>query len=213
MKTITTNIAVQNAYSKASYMNKTQTAEGIERVRELTPDEEMAVFKKEFYADLNKIIIHSSIENAAVNISEKAFQAMKDDPEYREKILSLIQRDLGGSYYRPGVPDLASVVITVGETSEDYRGDSWPTCNNSEYFAKSGKSFWKKRTSGNNGAKDTSYQEIAAKKLAEKRLQEKRLSDKDYEEKIQDKKLEQLVQRKKALEKYENNIIIVTAQD
>ena len=54
--------------------------------------EEMELFKKEFYEDLSKITKHRTVSNAAVNISGEAFKAMKDDPQYREKVLSLIQR-------------------------------------------------------------------------------------------------------------------------
>ena len=49
--------------------------------------EEMELFKKEFYEDLSKITNHRTVSNAAVNISEEAFKAMKDDPQYREKVL------------------------------------------------------------------------------------------------------------------------------
>ncbi len=69
-------------------------------------------FKKEFYEDLSKVTNHRTVSNAAVNISEAAFKAMKDDPQYREKVLSLIQRDWGDSY----APRNCSVLITVGST-------------------------------------------------------------------------------------------------
>lgn len=39
--------------------------------------EEMELFKKEFYEDLSKITNHRTVSNAAVNISEEAFKAMK----------------------------------------------------------------------------------------------------------------------------------------
>ena len=74
--------------------------------------EEMELFKKEFYEDLSKITNHRTVSNAAVNISGEAFKAMKDDPQYREKVLSLIQRDWGDSY----APRNCSVLITVGAT-------------------------------------------------------------------------------------------------
>ena len=66
--------------------------------KELSKAEEMEIFKKEFYEALSQITNHRTVSNAAVNISEAAFRAMKDDPQYREKILSLIQRDWGDSY-------------------------------------------------------------------------------------------------------------------
>ena len=56
----------------------------------VTKAEEMELFKKEFYEDLSKVTNHRTVSNAAVNISEAAFKAMKEDPQYREKVLSLI---------------------------------------------------------------------------------------------------------------------------
>ena len=72
------------------YVDKKKTAEmpnGAEKTayaKELSEAEEMAVFKKEFYADLGKLGVDRTIANAAINISGQAFQNMKDDPEYRE---------------------------------------------------------------------------------------------------------------------------------
>ena len=62
----------------------------------------------------------------AINISEEAFKNMKDDPEYREKILSALKRDLTSSFAQLE----ASMVLTVGATAKDYRGDSWSGVNN-----------------------------------------------------------------------------------
>ena len=53
---------------------------------------------------------------------------------YREKILSALKRDLTSSF----APLEASVVLTVGATAKDYRGDSWSGVNNqSEFYARS----------------------------------------------------------------------------
>ena len=54
--------------------------------------------KKEFYAEIDKIPRNRTITNVAINISEEAFKNMKDDPEYREKILSALKRDLTSSF-------------------------------------------------------------------------------------------------------------------
>ena len=89
--------------------------------KELSEAEEMAIFKKEFYAEIDKIPRNRTITNVAINISEEAFKNMKDDPEYREKILSALKRDLTSSF----APLEASMVLTVGATAKDYRGDSW----------------------------------------------------------------------------------------
>ncbi len=109
--------------------------------QELSEAEEMELFKKEFYAELERIPKNRTITNLAVNISEEAFKNMKDDPEYRAKIMSALQRDLTSSF----APLKASLLITVGATEKDYRGDSWSGPNNdSEFFARSQDSFYKK---------------------------------------------------------------------
>ncbi len=110
-----------------------------ENGQSLTPEEEMNKFKEEFYSEIDKIKCHSTVKNATVNVSEDAFERMKDDPQYREKILSLLERDLGSSY----APRDTSVMLTVGESLSQYHGDSWPTSNDSEFWWRSGNSFYK----------------------------------------------------------------------
>lgn len=153
---------------------------------ELSEAEEMEIFKKEFYDELSKITNHRTVSNAAVNISEAAFKAMKGDPEYREKILSLIQRDLGTSY----APRDCSVLITVGATLDDYRGDSWSVGYDSEFHMRSRNSFYK-RTSG----KQDRQKEILEKYL-QKRAQVKKQQQEMFNEKIvnQDQERDRLLQ-------------------
>ena len=112
----------QNYYqNNVAAMKNKKSVNGTEEtgsIKELSEAEEMEIFKKEFYDDLSKITVHNSLSNVAVNISEAALKAMKDDPEYREKILSLLQRDLGSSV----APRNCSAVFTVGATLNEYRG-------------------------------------------------------------------------------------------
>lgn len=172
---------------------------------ELSEAEEMEIFKKEFYDELSKITNHRTVSNAAVNISEAAFKAMKGDPEYREKILSLIQRDLGASY----APRDCSVLITVGATLDDYRGDSWSVGYDSEFHMRSRNNFYK-RTSG----KQDRQKEILEKYL-QKRAQVKKQQQEMFNEKIvnQDQERDRLLQSwnnerqlAKASSAYESNM-------
>ena len=141
--------------------------------QELSEAEEMELFKKEFYEDLSKITIHKTLNNMAINISEAGFKAMKDDPEYREKILSLLKRDLGSSLARN-----CSAVFTVGATIKEYRGDSWPVGYDSEFYARSQDSFFKKT----NGQKDRNKELL--EEYLEKRAQAKRQQQELLDEKI-----------------------------
>ena len=146
------------------------STESIQQQTELSEAEEMQLFKKEFYEDLSKIIGHPTVSNAAVNISDAAFQAMKDDPEYRSQVLSLLQRDLGASY----APRNCSVLITVGTSLDQYRGDSWPVGNDSEFWLRSKDSFYK-RTSESRDRQKELLEEYQEKKLQAKRRQQKLL--------------------------------------
>lgn len=99
------NVATKNVNSTEKFaLKKTEST------KELSEAEEMAIFKKEFYAEIDKIPRNRTITNVAINISEEAFKNMKNNPEYKEKILSALQRDLTSSF----APLEASLLITVG---------------------------------------------------------------------------------------------------
>lgn len=127
---------------KAKDMPEINRTESVRQKMALSEAEDMQLFKQKFYEDLSKIIGHPTVSNAAINISDTAFQAMKDDPEYRSQVLSLLQRDLGASY----APRNCSVLITVGITLEQYSADSWSVDNDSEFRLRAKDSFWQRRT-------------------------------------------------------------------
>ena len=135
--------------------------EATQQKAELSEAEEMQLFKKEFYEDLSKVICNPTVSNAAVNISDAAFQAMKDDPEYRAQVLSLLQRDLGASY----APRNCSILIAVGTNLDQYRADSWPVGNDSEFHSRSKGSFWEQRME-----RHKKYMELAEEAAAKQRL-------------------------------------------
>ena len=141
--------------------------------QELLEAEEMELFKKEFYEDLSKVTNHRTVSNAAVNISEAAFKAMKEDPQYREKVLSLIQRDWGDSY----APRNCSVLITVGATLNEYRADSWPVGYDSEFDVRSQNSFYK-RTSEKKDRQKELLEEYLEKRAQAKKQQQEMLNEK-----------------------------------
>ena len=162
---------VKETFTKKLYFNEVDKTQ---EIKEMTQKEEMMVFKKEFYAELERIPKNRTITNLAVNISEEAFKNMKDDPEYRAKIMSALQRDLTSSF----APLKASLLITVGATEKDYRGDSWSGPNNdSEFFARSQDSFYKK-TSGQKDRNKELLEEYLEKRAQTKRQQQEMLNEK-----------------------------------
>ena len=166
----------QNNVATTKNVNNTEkfVLEKTESTRELSEAEEMELFKKEFYAELERIPKNRTITNLAVNISEEAFKNMKADPAYRAKIMSALQRDLTSSF----APLKASLLITVGATEKDYRGDSWSGPNNdSEFYARSQNSFYKK-TSGQKDRQKELLEEYLEKRAQAKRQQQELLDEK-----------------------------------
>ena len=180
--------------------------------KELSEAEEMEIFKKEFYEDLSKITNHRTVSNAAVNISEAAFKAMKDDPQYREKILSLIQRDWGDSY----APRNCSVLITVGATLNEYRGDSWPVGYDSEFSVRSQNSFYK-RTSDKKDSQKELLEEYLEKRAQVKKQQQEMLNEKIAKQEQERNRLLQSWNNERLLSKasnaYEANVMTETVTD
>lgn len=127
---------------KTKNIPEISSTKSVQQKMELSEAEDMQLFKQKFYEDLSKIIGHPTVNNVAVNISDTAFQAMKDDPEYRSQVLSLLQRDLDASY----APRNCSILITVGINPEQYSADSWSVGNDSEFRLHAKDSFWQRRT-------------------------------------------------------------------
>lgn len=152
----------------------------VEQAKEMTPEEELEAFKKEFYQELSQITMHSTVSNAAVNVTEAAFKRMKDDPEYKQQVLNWIKHDLGASYGSRN----ASVMLTVGSTLEECRGDAWPVSADSEFGIRSQDSFYKR----SNERKER--QEELLEEYLEKRAQAKKLQEKLMNEEVAEKKLE-----------------------
>ena len=176
----------------------------------LSEAEEMEQFKKEFYEDLSKVTNHRTVSNAAVNISEAAFKAMKEDPQYREKVLSLIQRDWGDSY----APRNCSVLITVGATLNEYRADSWPVGYDSEFDVRSQNSFYK-RTSEKKDKQKEILEEYLEKRAQAKRQQQELLDEKAAKAEQERSRLEKAWagsrQMAAASSAYESNMMTETA--
>ncbi|MCM1047656.1 MAG: hypothetical protein NC433_04440 [Clostridiales bacterium] len=204
-----------------NYVTENKSVNSIEKfaleetgsTKELSEAEEMAIFKKEFYAEIDKIPRDRTIANVAINISEEAFKNMKDDSEYREKILSLIRRDMTGSV--APAPD-CSLVITVGATSKDYRANGWSVNNDSEFYARSQNSFYKKTSDKKDGQKEF-LEEYLEKRAQIKKQQQEMLNKKIAKQEQERQRLLQSWNNEKLLSKasniYEANVIAETVTD
>ena len=190
----------QNNVATTKSTKSVNSTEETGSTKELSEAEEMAIFKKEFYAEIDKIPKDRTIANVAINISEEAFKNMKDDPEYREKILSLIKRDMTGSV--APAPD-CSLVITVGATSKDYRADGWSVNNDSEFYARSQNSFYKK----------TSNKKDSQKELLEEYLEKRAQVKKQQQEMLNEKITKQEQERSRLLRSWNNERLLSKASN
>lgn len=170
-----------------------------DNTKELSEAEEMAIFKKEFYDELSRINNHRTVSNMAINISEDAFKKMKEDPQYKQQILNLVQRDWGDSY----APRNCSVMITVGSSLNDYRADSWPVGYDSEFDIRSKNSFYKKTSE----SKKDKQKELLEEYL-EKRQAAKRITQEILDKKLQKEEDMREALRKSDAEKAYNNQIL-----
>ena len=151
------------------------------------------------------------IRDRAINISEEAFKNMKDDPEYREKILSALKRDLTSSF----APLEASMVLTVGATAKDYRGDSWSGVNNqSEFYARSQNSFYKKTSNKKDRQKEL-LEEYLEKRAQVKKQQQEMLNEKIAKQELERSRLTKAWSSKRqiamASNAYDANVMTETA--
>ena len=203
----------QNSVTATKSTKNVNSAEETSSMRELSEAEEMAAFKKEFYAELEKIPRDRTIANVAINISEEAFKNMKDDPKYREQMLSVIRRDMTGSV--APAPD-CSLVITVGATAKDYRADGWSVNNDSEFFARSQDSFYKK-TSGQNDRQKELLEEYLEKRAQAKAFQQKLLNEKISKQEQERSRLAKAWSSERQMAKvsnaYDANVMTETAAD
>ena len=209
----------QNYYqNNVETKRNTKNVNGMEKIctgkagstQGLSEAEEMELFKKEFYAELERIPRDKTIANVAVNISEEAFKNMKADPKYREQMLSVIRRDMTGSV--APAPD-CSLVITVGATAKDYRADGWSVNNDSEFYARSQNSFYKK-TSGIQNNKKELLEEYLEKRAQAKRQQQELLDEKVAKAEQERSRLEKAWDSKRQMAKassvYDANIMTDT---
>ena len=205
----------QNNAATTKNVNNTEkfALEKTESTRELSEAEEMAIFKKEFYAEIDKIPKDRTIANVAINISEEAFKNMKADPKYREQMLSVIRRDMTGSV--APAPD-CSMVITVGATAKDYRADSWSVNNDSEFYARSQNSFYKK-TSNKKDRQKKLLEEYLEKRVQVKQQQQEMLNEKIAKQEQERSRLLRSWNKERLLSKasnvYEANVMTETVTD
>lgn len=96
------------------------TVETATSTRKLTRQEEMLLFQQEFYAEIAKIPMSGCLNTLAIRVTDEGWKRMKEEPEYREKMIGLIKRDTTGTYIGK-----TNEIITIGRSPAEYRAHSF----------------------------------------------------------------------------------------
>jgi peroxiredoxin family protein len=168
--------------------------------QELSEAEKLEAFKKEIWEEINSMPRSSSI-SWSINITDEAFERMMNEPEFKEKTMSLIREDAA-----VGRSPITACVVTVDVNG--YSGYSYMDQNiGKEAFSAHSKDknnfYTKKATNKSNSYDLTEYYE---KERRERELQQE-LRDKEY---FQHKSLtEYWNKRQSAATSYETNILMI----
>ena len=126
--------------------------------------------------------------------------------------MSVIRRDLTSSV--APAPD-CSLILSVGATLKDYRGDSWSVNNDAEFDIRSQNSFYKKTTTKKNVQKQR-LREYMETRAQAKKAQQKLFDEKRRKQEIEKDRLSQLEyheqQMTKAAGAYEQHFQITDSQ-
>ncbi len=160
-------------------------------------------FKLEMYNTINRMSVHPSLSSTqiSINISDKAFEKMMNDPEYKDLMLSTIQRDLGGAYPVAAAPSYS--IIRIGDDCE-YKADAMGSAYGATFSVAKSDSFVQKNTKKTSFDYDDFYKRNAIHRQTEKRLQEKRVLNRESAEDLREQKLAQSHQLQKAVLTYDN---------
>ena len=154
------------AYSYADNAQKTSAGE-TGSTQEVSETEKLEAFKKEIWKEINSLSWGASV---SIQITDKAFEKMMHDSEFKDKMMNVIREDARGSYTMCG-----GTFIEIGENG--YHGYSYMAYHakeaNAAYESHSKGSFYSKKV------KNQKVDDIWEEKLAERERQQE-LRDKKY---------------------------------
>ncbi len=167
--------------------------------QELSEAEKLEAFKKEMWNEINSIPRSSSI-SWSINITDEAFERMMNEPEFKDKMMSLIREDAAAGRY----PIVCSITM-IDENG--YKGYSYNDTNvgNTAYssHSKDKNNFYKQKATNKFNSNDlTEYYE---KQRREREFQQE-MRDKEY---FDHKRLtEYWNKRQSAAASYEANVVV-----
>lgn len=128
--------------------------------------------KKEFYEYLDSLPVSAGLGGTPINVTvtEEAFERMRTDPEYMQRMKDLCKRDLCDPAWNDrsmmGPPTYMHINITDNTNNEhnsEYVATSYNYDTGSNYESETANSFWSRRTK----------KREEAEKIAEKRQEER----------------------------------------
>lgn len=143
-------------------------------------DMSMDEYKQYILGKISQIPRHPTrmSESQAFNISDKGFEAMKNDPEYEKYVLNIFETDFAVANPWASLCGGAYVVYNIGSTKEEYLGQSWYAGyqhgKGEEFFNKKAEdSFWVRRAKHQQEAMEWSEELSVEHQLLMQQLQER----------------------------------------
>ncbi|MBA4689165.1 MAG: hypothetical protein H2184_18720 [Candidatus Galacturonibacter soehngenii] len=180
-QTSKTTVAKNNSSSKVNESTECSEAEKLE------------AFKKEIWKEINSMPYKKQM-NLSIQITDKAFERMMKEPEFKKEMLSVLREDACASNR-----SMASTTLTwIDENG--YRGYSYNGGGEEAFAAHSNNknTFYSKKAEKKKDSK-----EEWKERTLERAYQQKML-DKEYSERLMNKQLES--QREQIARLYEQNI-------
>lgn len=168
-------------------VSETEFRQTVEQTREMS----MEQFQLEFWDEVARIPGTHNKSHIMINVTKEGWERMKVDPEYREKMMRLLRRDMTGPFCRK-----VYCIITIGGSEEEYRAESWSVGSDKKEVEDDMERRRQRRKY---------FQKRYEKQLEKRRLERKRLERKRLEKYL----LERSMQERKRLEQ----LYLETAED
>lgn len=106
----------------------------------------MEEYKEKIHRMLSEMPVHARLEktNISVDISEAAFERMKNDPAYEQRMLDLVRRDLNIGWDLGSAPP-SDLLINIGANESEYRSTSLNASAETSNQKKVEEAFWEQR--------------------------------------------------------------------
>lgn len=151
------------------------TAAGVDSVAE--KPQTLEEFKGEFRRYLDSIEINPALSGTpmTVNISDAAFERMMNEPEFKEKIISLFERDMCDPAWSR-MPAPAYMNFRIEASGEEYLATSWGSAHADAFRSRSEGAFWSRNRKSGAAAEKAVQRKEEMRRWLESLAERKRLN-------------------------------------